>query len=50
MFLTIQNGENFEKNMPHQSIPDLDERLRKSYGETHLAKASNQKERVSRKV
>jgi len=40
---TIREGENFEKNMPVQPIPDLDERLKKSYGETHQEKASSKK-------
>jgi len=35
--------------MVSQIIPDLDERLRKSYGEAHLAKASGKKSRRSRK-
>jgi|LakMenE01Jun11ns_1017448.scaffolds.fasta_scaffold8702340_1 hypothetical protein len=35
--------------MVNLGIPKLDERLRKSYGENHLAKASSKKSRRSKK-
>lgn len=46
---TIRAGELFEKNMVAPQIPNLDERLRKSYGETYLNKASSKKSRRSKK-